>query len=157
MTQAAETQPAQELQPPVVLRQHSGYRFEVRFGAGMAPLLVDEPPPLGGGTGPSPMQLLAAAVGNCLSDSLYFALRKFKQSPEPIESMAQAVVGRNEHGRLRVQRIHVRLALGVPAASVEHLDRVLERFEDYCTVTASVRQSIAVEVEVFDSDGKRLK
>ncbi len=87
------------------------------------------------------MQLLAAAVGNCLSDSLYFALRKFKQSPEPIAATAQAVVGRNEHGRLRVQRINVRLALGVPAASLEHLDRVLERFEDYCTVTASVRRT----------------
>ena len=38
------------------------------------------PPPLGQGSGPSPMQLLAASVGNCLSASLLFALRKFKQA-----------------------------------------------------------------------------
>jgi hypothetical protein len=33
---------------------------------------------------------------------------------------------------------------------------VLERFEEYCTVTQSVRQGIPVAVEVFDSEGARL-
>ena len=89
--------------------------------------------------------------------SLLFALRKFKQTPEPISTEVEAVVDRNEQNRLRVQRLQVRLKLGVPAASLQHLDRVLAQFEDFCTVTQSVRSCIAVEVEVYDGNGQRLK
>jgi len=141
----------------VELRQESGYRFANRFGGDLPVLYSDEPAPLGTGSGPSPMQLLAAAVGNCLAASLLFALKKFKQSPEPIAADAVAIEGRNEQNRLRIASIRVRLTLGVPAAKLEHLDRVLERFEDYCTVTQSVRLGIPVAVEVVDSEGARLK
>src|SRR5690349_6995608 len=61
----------------VDLAQQSDYRFMVSFGGAAPDLLADEPAPLGTGSGPSPVQLLAAAVGNCLSDSLLFSLRKF--------------------------------------------------------------------------------
>ena len=141
----------------VELAQESDYRFANHFGEGLPVVHSDEPAPLGAGTGPSPVQLLAAAVANCLSASLLFALRKFHQAPEPIRAWAVAKEGRNEDKRLRVQRIDVRLRLGVPAARLEHLDRALERFEDYCTVTASVRQAIPVAVEVYDSEGVRLR
>ena len=50
-----------------------------------------------------------------------------------------------------------RLTLGVPATSLEHLDRVLATFEAYCTVTQSVNAAIPVTVEVFDALGNRLK
>ena len=150
--------PSETSGPPAVeLRQETGYRFENRFGPDMPVLHSDEPPPLGTGTGPSPMQLLAAAVANCLSASLLFALRKFHQAPEPITTQAWAVEGRNAEKRLRVQSLHARLTLGVPAERLDHLDRALERFEDFCTVTASVRAAIPVHVEVYDSTGRRLK
>lgn len=142
--------------PGVELRQESGYRFANRFGPDLPVLYSDEPPPLGTGTGPSPMQLLAAAVGNCLAASLLFALKKFRQAPEPIGAVASVTEGRDDRKRLRVTGIHVRLELGAPAASFEHLDRALERFEDYCTVTQSVRLGIPVEVEVYDRDGVRV-
>jgi uncharacterized OsmC-like protein len=103
------------------------------------------------------VQLLAAAVGNCLSDSLLFALRKFKQAPEPIACDVTAEVGRNPEGRLRVLSLHAVLTLGVAAAKLEHLDRVLAQFESYCTVTQSVGQGIAIELEVYDVLGQRLK
>ena len=103
------------------------------------------------------MQLLAAAVGNCLSASLLFALRKFKQAPEPIRAQVEPVVGRNEEKRVRVQRLKVRIDLGVPAAGLQHLDRALAQFEDFCTVTASVRAAIPVDIEVFDSLGAKVK
>lgn len=98
----------------VDLRQEAGYRFAVQFSPDIPVLVSDEPAPLGQGAGPSPVQLLVAAVGNCLADSLLFALKKFKQSPEPIRASAEAVVGRNEQNRLRVQRVSVRLTLGTP-------------------------------------------
>ena len=44
------------------------------------------------------MQLLAAAVGDCLSASLLFALRKFKQAPEPISCEVQAETGTLREG-----------------------------------------------------------
>jgi uncharacterized OsmC-like protein len=140
----------------VALTQEQNYAFSNDFGAGVI-LRSDEPAPLGGGAGPSPVGLLAAAVGNCLAASLLFALRKYKQRPEPIRARVEAEVGRNEQNRLRVRGMKVRLDLGVPAAGLEHLDKALAQFEDFCTVTASVRPGVPVEVEVFDSTGARLK
>ena len=141
----------------IELEQETGYRFANKFGEGMPVVHTDLGPPLGAASGPSPEHLLAAAVGNCLASSLLFSLKKFKQAPEPISAVATATEGRNEKNRLRVQGIKVTLTLGVPAAKLENLERVLESFEDFCTVTASVRGAIAVQVEVFDSDGRKLK
>jgi uncharacterized OsmC-like protein len=141
----------------IELKQEKGYRFANDFGGGMPVVYSDLGPPLGSASGPSPEHLLAAAVGNCLASSLLFSLKKFHQSPEPISAVATATEGRNEKNRLRVQGIKVTLALGVPAAKLENLERVLGSFEDFCTVTASVRGAIAVEIEVFDSEGKKLK
>ena len=141
----------------VQLAQQHDYQFHIDFGANVPALLGDEPPPLGQGAGPSPVQLLAAAVGNCLSDSLLFALRKFKQAPEPLGCEVQATVGRNAEGRMRVLAMQAHLRLGVPAAGLEHLDRVLASFEAYCTVTQSVGQGIPIAVQVSDSAGVRLK
>ncbi|HET8695649.1 MAG TPA: OsmC family peroxiredoxin, partial [Aquabacterium sp.] len=41
--------------------------------------------------------------------------------------------------------------------SLQHLDRVLDQFEAFCTVTQSVGQGIPVKVMVSDSEGKQLK
>jgi uncharacterized OsmC-like protein len=146
-----------ESQVRISLRQQQDYRFEIDFGAGVPALVGDEQPPLGGGSGPNPVQLLAAAVGNCLSDSLLFALRKFKQAPEPISTEVTADIGRNAEGRLRVLGLEVRLQLGVPADALLHLDRVLDQFENFCTVASSVSQAIPVRVAVFDATGRQLK
>src|SRR3990167_5513407 len=141
----------------VELAQQQDYRFAVRFGGTVPELMADEPAPLGSGAGPSPVQLLAAAVGNCLSDSLLFALRKYKQKPEPISCTVEANVGRNSEGRLRVLSMKAVLTLGVAGAALEHLDRVLGQFESFCTVTQSVGQGIVMTVEVWDAAGLRLK
>lgn len=141
----------------VRLNQDQDYRFAIEFAEGVPILYGDEPPPLGKRAGPSPSELLAAAVGNCLSDSLLFALRKFKQKAEPINAVVTATIGRNDQNRLRIQNINVKLTLGAPAAQLEHLDRILGQFEEFCTVSQSVRQGIPVLVEVFDSQGASLK
>lgn len=141
----------------VSLVQQHDYRFDIHFGGDIPVLAGDEPAPLGTGLGPSPVQLLSAAVGNCLSDSLLFALRKFKQAPEPIRCDMTSQVGRNPEGRLRVLAMTAQLTLGVPAASLQHLDRVLGQFEAFCTVTQSVGQGIPITIEISDSTGQRLK
>lgn len=141
----------------VHLEQVQDYRFDVHFGDGVPVLPADEPPPLGQGAGPSPVQLLASAVGNCLAASLLFALRKFRQDPGRLACDVQAEVGRNAQGRMRVLSMQATLRLGVPGPALEHLDRVLGSFEDYCTVTQSVKAGIPVMVSVFDADGAQLK
>lgn len=142
----------------VTLREERDYVFTIELGGTAGTLRSDLPPPLGGGSGASPEHLLCAAVGSCLSSSLLFSLRKFKQAPEPIRATVEPEVGRNEQKRLRVLRLKARIDLGVPAAKLgEHLDKALAQFEDFCTVTASVRQSLPVDVEVYDADGTKLK
>lgn len=146
-----------ETQVQIRLVQRQDYQFDIHFGGDIPVLMGDEPAPLGAGQGPSPVQLLAAAVGNCLSDSLLFGLRKFKQMPEPLQCEVQAEVGRNADGRMRVLHMRAVLTLGVPATTLQHLERVLGQFEAYCTVTQSVAQGIPVAIEVFDSLQQRLK
>jgi hypothetical protein len=45
----------------------------------------------------------------------------------------------------------------VPAAQLAQLDRVLDQFESFCTVTQSVGQGIPIQVRVLDADGLVLK
>ena len=141
----------------VELRQRSNYQFDIEFSEGMPQLMSDEPAPLGEGKGPSPVQMLAASIGNCLSDSLFFALAKFKQKPEPIHTTVNALVGRNAEGRMRVRHIEAEIHLGVEAGKLEHLDRALEQFQEFCTVTQSVGQGIPIHIRVMDSTGLILK
>jgi len=141
----------------VTITQQSNYRFLVDFGAGIAPLQADEPAPLGAGEGPSPNQLLLAAVTNCLSASLFFALNKFKQDAGGITTTGTARIGRDAEKRLRVQGIDVTVRLGKVAGDIEHLDRVLAQFEAFCTVTQSVRHGIPVAITVEDNRGTRVK
>lgn len=141
----------------VELRQRSNYQFDVEFSEGMPQLMSDEPAPLGEGKGPSPVQMLAASVGNCLSDSLFFALAKFKQKPEPIHTTVNALVGRNAEGRMRVLHIEAMIHLGVEAGKLEHLDRALKQFQEFCTVTQSVGQGIPIHIRVMDATGLILK
>ena len=140
----------------VMLTQQQDYQFSIDFGAGLPKLLGDEPAPLGQGLGPSPVQLLCAAVGNCLSDSLLFALRKYKQAPEPITCTVQAEVGRNPEGRMRVLSMQATLTLGVAANALQHLDRVMSQFESFCTVTQSVGQGIPIKTQVMDVNGHQV-
>ncbi len=145
-----------ESSPSVTLRQRDAYQFDIHFAPQLPNLLADEPPPLGQGAGPTPVQLLLAAVGNCMSSSLLFALSKFKNDARGITTTAEAQVGRNDAGRLRVLHITVRIRLGARAAELQHLDRILGQFEEFCTVGQSVRAGIPTDVEVYDGDGRAL-
>lgn len=129
----------------------------MRFDGGLAPLLSDEPPPLGKGAGPNPERLLLAGIANCLSASLLFALRKFKNQPGRIVTTVSARNERNAAGRLRVGGVSVAIRIDSPASELAHLDRALAQFEDFCVVTQSVRDGIPVEVTVTDSTGAVLK
>lgn len=141
----------------VTITRQDRYRFVLDFGPDIAKTVADEPAPIGDGAGPSPSQLLAAAVGSCLSASLLFAHGKFNEDPGNLTTMVICQVGRNENNRLRVTGINVTITLGVVPKSLDHLERALMQFEDFCTVSQSVRTGIPFAVTVMSPDGRVLK
>jgi len=138
----------------VKLELLENYIFKVDFGD-FGDILTDEPAPLGNGEGPNPSRLIAAGVANCLCASLLFALRKFKDSPTGIRAEVKGETERQD-GRWRIGKMTVTMAVD-DAATLEHLPKALEQFEDFCVVTQSIRQGIPVDVKVVDQQGKVLK
>lgn len=133
----------------VSLALEQGYRFRVRCGTdGGATILTDEPAPLGAGEGPDPTELLAAAVGNCLASSLLFCMRKARLDVRGLDVEVSTTTVRDPNGRLRIGAIGVELAPSVSAEVRGKMDRCLELFEGFCTVTQSVRRGIEVGVTV---------
>ena len=140
------------------LTQQQNFQFLVEFlDTEIPPITTDEPPPLGENAGPIPSRMLAAAVANCLAASLMFALKKFKNEPDPVTVEVDVEMVRNEAKRLRVGAVNVAIQLGKSGAQFEHLDRVLAQFEDFCVVTQSVRDGFDVNVAVRDSEDILLK
>jgi organic hydroperoxide reductase OsmC/OhrA len=141
----------------ITLEQTGDYEFRIRFeGSAVDDLITDEPPPLGADNGPNPSRLLLAAVANCLSASLLFALRKFKNQPGALRTTATAHTERDAEGRWRIPRADVVLHLAEPAAQYQNLERILAQFENFCVVTQSVRAGINVAVRVCDAKGVTL-
>ncbi len=136
---------------PIVttMELQGGYRFLVHFDQeGVAPLLMDEPPPLGEAQGPSPARVLAAAIGNCLSASALFCLRKARVDVKGMRTTVETRLARNEAGRARVGGVTVRIAVDVSPEDRPRMGRCMGLFEDFCVVTQSVRGGIPVDVSV---------
>jgi len=144
------------IEPPisVTLEQESDFSFRITFDhKAFAPLLTDEPSPLGHERGPNPARLLLASVVNCLTASLLFALRKYKNAPGRLRAKVTATPMRNLEGRWRIPQAFVEIQLPEGNENYAQLDRVLEQFQQFCIVTESVRQGIEVEVTVKDIHG----
>lgn len=136
----------------VVERMHD-FEFRVQFDKDAFPeLLMDEPSPVGHDKGPNATRVLAAAIGNCLSASLMFCLQRSKLKVEKVRAEVIPTVARNEEGRWRIQHIRVKLRIHVAEDDPKRFQRCVEIFENYCIVTASVRQGIPVDVEVIHGE-----
>ena len=121
----------------LTLTQESDYVFRIAFDdTAMPDLIADESAPLGTERGPNPSRMLVAAVANCLSASLLFALRKFKNAPGTLVTRAQATLGRNAAGRLRVQ--HIAVTLELP-----------EALADYAAMTAAMKDHVLASGQVI--------
>ena len=130
------------------VEQVDGFEFRVKFDKEQfAPLLLDEPPPLGRDTAPNAARVLAAAIGNCLSASLVFCLKHAKVTASGVTADVDVEIVRNESRRLRVGKVNVTLHTDL-APDDPALAGCLSTFEDFCIVTQSVRQGIDVAVQV---------
>jgi len=126
-----------------------GYKFHVEFDTeGVPSLLVDEMKPIGEGVGPNPIRLLSTAVGHCLSSSLLFCLSKAKVKVKKLETAVKTNIERNVEGYLRITSLDVEIQLEVNEEDKSRVPRCLDIFENYCTVTQSVRKGIEVKVKI---------
>ena len=139
------------------LEQIEGFEFKLKFDWDNLPdLVLDEPPPLGGRAGPNPSRLLAAAAANCLSASLLFCVAKHEPPAGAMRTAVTCRMVRNDKQRLRVGGMDVRIEVDGPLAEAVRFKRCLDLFEDFCVVTASIRDGIPVAVEVCDPAGNVL-
>jgi uncharacterized OsmC-like protein len=132
----------------ITVDQVDGYEYRIRFDKPQYPeIRADEPEPLGKDSAPNAARLLAAAVANCLTASLQFCMSRAGSAPAKIRSEAKVQIVRNEQRRLRVGRIDVVIR---PTTDVddEALKKCIETFQDFCTVTASVKQGFDIGVTV---------
>jgi uncharacterized OsmC-like protein len=139
------------------LEQQENYQINVRFDwKKAADILMDEPPPLGEASGPNASRLLAAAAANCLSASLLYCLAKEEPPANSLRAEATAIMVRTEKKRLRIGGMEIKLILKDELASSKRFDRCKDLFEDFCIVSASIRQGIPMKVSVEDDQGQVL-
>ncbi|MES9943100.1 MAG: OsmC family protein [Candidatus Thiodiazotropha sp. 6PLUC2] len=139
------------------LEQEEDYAFRVKFDLKKAPdIIMDEPPPLGERNGPNASRMLAAAAANCLSASLMFCLAKEDVPSNDVTTEVTCTMVRNDKKRIRVGRLDVRITAGDELLSSKKSERCLSLFEDFCVVTASLRDGIPVGVEVVNQAGELL-
>jgi len=141
----------------VTVTRQDKYRFTVDFGGAIPESVADLSPPLGDGGGPTPEHLLAAAVANCMAASFVFAHAKYKEDPGRVTAKVACEIGRNEKNRVRVTNLKLDLTLGVAPETLSHLERTLATFEEFCTVSQSVKAGIPLSVTVKAPDGRVLK
>jgi organic hydroperoxide reductase OsmC/OhrA len=139
------------------LEQQEDYQIQVRFDwKKAAELLMDEPPPLGEASGPNASRLLAAAAANCLSASLLYCLAKEDPPANSLKTEATCTLIRNEKKRLRIGGMEVKLIVSEELKGSKRFERCKTLFEDFCVVSASIREGIPIKVSVQDQTGEVL-
>ena len=137
----------------VRLKFEDGYRCRATFDSvpGAPEMVLDEPAPLGYASGPNAMDMLAASIGNCLGASLLFCLKKSRADVAGLSVSVTTHTTRNDAGRLRISHVDAELSSAVSAADAAKSDRCAGLFEDFCTVTASLRAGVEVNVSLKSS------
>ena len=85
-----------------------GYRFRINMNSAQE-IFMDEPKPLGSGDYPNAGKFLAAAVGNCLCESLSFCVRRTHTEMLSLTAEVFSKMERNDRGRLRITHMKVSL------------------------------------------------
>jgi len=104
--------------------------------------------------GPNPSRLLGLAILGCLSASFIFCLKKRKFKVDDFSAEAEVIISRNEKGFLRVKNIDINIkpnitdpdALKRAKQCLKTAKDGVSFFEQYCTVTQSIRSGIDVNV-----------
>ena len=105
---------------------------------------------------PNPSKLLISAVMGCLNASFAFCLKKARVPLKGMKALGELTSKRNEEGLWRVIEINVELTPEIEIKKgIPRLEKCIEIFHKYCTITQSVRQGIPVNV-VFNRDNLKI-
>jgi len=131
---------------PVIVRNHGTFRCEIE--AGPHTIIADEPKSAGGNDeGPTPYDLLAAALGACTSMTLHFYAQREKI---PLEGVEATIANDRMHARDCaacmttagfIHRFDVKLKLlgDLTAEQREKLLAIARRCPVYKTLTSEIR------------------
>jgi uncharacterized OsmC-like protein len=99
--------------------------------------------------GPNAAQLLAMAVLGCLSASYIFCFTKRDFTVNDLHAEAIITIFRNEKGFVRVKKIDVNINPKIESPEMrKRAVQCQKMFEQYCTITASIREGIDVNVNI---------
>ena len=74
-----------------------------------------------------------------------------------MKTTVATTITRNEQKRMRIGGSKVTINIDLDASEgPNRMQKCIELFEDFCVVTASVRNGIDVAVEVIDQNGEKL-
>jgi putative redox protein len=146
--EAAKPSPATETRM-ILVRSNSRARIGQEVVIGPHTLLSDEPDPVGEDTGPTPHDLLAAALGSCTAMTLTLYARRKEWPLESVSvilkhekiNAADCVGCRTREGK--VDHIERAIQLGGPL-SEEQRSRLLE-IADRCPVRRTLDSEVHIE------------
>lgn len=99
--------------------------------------------------GPNAAHLLGMAVLGCLSSSYIFCFNKKNFTIQDLEAEAIVTIFRNEKGFVRVKKIDVTISPKIDSPKMrKRAAQCQKMFERYCTITASVRNGVDVNVSI---------
>lgn len=129
-----------------------GEDFKIRFNSeGLKLTLVVErsrvPPEKVGGEA---RMLLAAALAECMASTLFFLLKWAKVEVKRFGATANAVTGKDENGRLNVDRVDLTLNLDIPKdeETLKKFERVKTLFKRGCLMSRSLEKGIKVNYSI---------
>ena len=129
-----------------------GEDFKIRFdGEGLKLTFVVErsrvPPEKVGGEA---RMLLAAALAECMASTLFFLLKWAKIEVKRFSATANAVTGKDETGRLNVDRVDLTLNLDIPKdeETTKKFERVKTLFKRGCLMSRSLEKGIKVNYSI---------
>ncbi|MHA1194521.1 MAG: OsmC family protein [Promethearchaeota archaeon] len=100
--------------------------------------------------GPNPTKLLGMAILGCLSASFIFCIKKRNLTLNNLKAEGTVIISRNNKGFLRVKKIDVKINTKINYPETLKRAKLCKKmFENYCTITQSVRNGINVNVDIF--------
>ena len=133
----------------LAIRLYCDYEQVVDFRmGGVAVFGLEEPPPLGHGWGPSPAQMLGAAIGADLGAALLRCLRAAHVDPLDLRTEVSGSVRTDRLGRPHVSSMAVRLTAFLAGAEDVSALPTPERLIEQSAVADGLRADVGLHVAI---------
>jgi uncharacterized OsmC-like protein len=132
----------------VELKHKEDCMFDARFRTKEGDLLLPAPTPVGVGYGPEAVTLLNMSTTYCMTASLNYYLAKARVVPTTLRAKGHVGMRLTEEQFRRVKSIEIDIRIEVDEKERKRLMRALDRFNDFCIITESIKGSFPINVRV---------